>query len=173
MICSLVLSKSLPRATHSLNRFELDCAERFPCRRVMLVSSSLKSPSSDTGRQEAHQPASLASRLRGRLPSDHCRTTHSPLARALLPGGAWPQDRQRAAAWSFPYSAFVLCCGSPVGQARFDDHRILPPHPSQASSSSILGGPSCVIPPVCLFFYLMRAMTAIAASWPRSVVPQE
>jgi hypothetical protein len=89
-----------------------------------LVSSSLRSPSSDTARQESHQPASPASRLRGRLHSDRYKTTRSPLARGLLPGGAWPRGRQRAAALSFPYSAFVLSADRSSRQARSGGNRI-------------------------------------------------
>jgi hypothetical protein len=49
------------------------------------MSSSPRSPPSDTVRQESDLPASPASQLRERLQSDRCRTTRSPLARGLCP----------------------------------------------------------------------------------------
>jgi len=97
-------------AGFSLTRTRFSEGQRFSD--GFLVSSSLRSPSSDIARQESHQLASPASRLRGRLHSDRCRTTRSPLARGLLPGGAWPRGRQRAAALSFPYSALRTMRGS-------------------------------------------------------------
>ena len=109
-------------AGFSLTRTRFSEGQRFSD--GFAVSSSLRSPSSDSARQESHQLASPASRLRGRLHSDRCRTTRSPLARGLLPGGAWPRGRQRAAALSFPYSAFVLSADRSSRQARSGGNRI-------------------------------------------------
>jgi len=136
-------------------------------RRAILVSSSLKSPSSDTARQESHQPASPALRPLGRLHSDRYRTMRSPLARGPAERGLGVVNEPLHGLFHTRPSSYPRISSR---QARFDDHRILPPHPSQASSR-ILRGPSCVIPPVCLFFYAMQAEPARAGVWNRPPCP--
>ena len=108
------------------------------------VSFSPKSSSSDTAPQESHQPASPASRRRERLHSYRYRTTRSPLARALLPGGAKPRGRQRAAAWSLPYSALVLSADRSSRQLRWQQgFRSLTPEARGLEDFSCLAGLPC------------------------------
>ena len=131
-----------------------------------IVSSSLKSPTSDTARQESHQPASPASRLRGRLPSDRYRTTRSPLAHDLLPGGARPRGHPRAAAWFFPYTAFVLSADRSSRRARSSGNRTIAASPEPSGHQLIAAG-------VKLAGISLPAMIVIALPLPGSDDPPE